>query len=65
MMDMFLAPFPIVYIFRSYLVLQEYVVMLITSLTLGIFLTARLLKQGNRYHKVRKLFLNSTTYTQS
>ena len=29
------------------------------------FLTAKLLKQGFRYHKIRKAFLNSTTDTQS
>ena len=40
----------------SYFALQRYVEMLITSLTIGLFLTARLLKQGNRCHKVRKLF---------
>ena len=30
----------------------------------NLFLTAKLLKQGNRYHKLEKHFLNSTTYTQ-
>ena len=29
------------------------------------FLTAKLLKQGYKYHKIRKAFLNSTTDTQS
>ena len=29
------------------------------------FLTAKLLKQGYRYHKIRKAFSNSTTDTQS
>ena len=30
----------------------------------NLFLTAKLLKQGYRYHKIRKTFLNSTTDTQ-
>ena len=31
----------------------------------NLFLTEKLLKQGYRYHKIRKAFLNSTTDTQS
>ena len=31
----------------------------------NLFLTAKLLKQGYRYHKIRNHFLNSTTVTQS
>ena len=31
----------------------------------NLFLTAKLLKRGYRYHKIRKAFLNSTTDTQS
>ena len=31
----------------------------------NLFLTAKILKQGFRYHKIRKHFLNSTTDTQS
>ena len=31
----------------------------------NLFLTAKLLKQGYRYHKIRKAFSNSTTDTQS
>ena len=31
----------------------------------NLFLTAKLLKQGYRYYKIRKHFLNSTTDTQS
>ena len=31
----------------------------------NLFLTAKLLKQGYRYHKFEKYFLNSTTDTQS
>ena len=55
-MEMFLAPLPIVYIFLSLFVLQEYVLMLMTSSTESNFLTAKLLKQGYRYHKFRKAF---------
>ena len=31
----------------------------------NLFLTAKLIKQGYRYHKFEKHFLNSTTDTQS
>ena len=31
----------------------------------NLFLTAKLLKQGYKYHKIRKHFLNSTTHIQS
>ena len=31
----------------------------------NLFLTAKLLKQGYRYHKIEKHFLNSTTDSQS
>ena len=31
----------------------------------NLFLTTKLLKQGYRYHKIRKNFLNSTTDTPS
>ena len=55
-MEMFLAPLPIVYIFLSLFVLQEYVLMLTTSSTETNFLTDKLLKQGYRYHKIRKAF---------
>ena len=50
-------PHPMVYIFRSLFVLRAYV--------LNEFLTAKLLKQGNRYHKIRKALLNSTTHTHT
>ena len=63
-MEMFLAPLPMVYIFLSLFVLLECVLMLMTS-TAETFLTAKLFKQGYRYHKIRKAFLNSTTDTQS
>ena len=39
-----------VYIFRSLFVLREYVLMLVTSTK-----DAKLLKQGYRYNKIRKL----------
>ena len=55
-MKMFLSPIPMVYIFLSYLVLLECVLMLMTSTTKNLFLTAKLLKQGYRHHKIRKAF---------
>ena len=56
-MVMFLAPLPMVYIFLSSFVLQERVLMLMTSTTdRNLFLTAKLLKQGYRNHKIRKAF---------
>ena len=55
-MEMFLALLPTVYIFLSLFVLLEYVLMLMTSTTETYFLTAKLLKQGYRYHKIRKAF---------
>ena len=54
-MEMFLALLPMVYIFLSLFVLLEYVLMLMTSTT-ETYLTAKLLKQGYRYHKIRKAF---------
>ena len=57
-MDMFLAPFLMVYIFHSLIVLGEYGLMLINNINL--VLTAKLSKQGYRYHKNRKAF--STFY---
>ena len=54
-MEIFLASLPMVYIFLSLFVLQECVLMLMTSTT-EIFLTAKLLLQGYRYHKIRKAF---------
>ena len=46
---------PMVYIFLILFVLQESVLMLMTSTT-EIILTAKLLKQGYRYHIIRKAF---------
>ena len=51
-MEMFLAPFPMVFIFCNLFVLRKYFLMLVTSTTEPI-LTAKLLKQGYRYHKIR------------
>ena len=48
-MEMFFAPLPMVHIFLSSSVLLECDLMLI-------LLTAKLLKQGYRYHKIRKAF---------
>ena len=49
---MFLAHLPIVCI----IVLREYDLMLMISTTETYFLTAKLLKQGYQYHKIRKAF---------
>ena len=59
LMEMFLAPLPMVYIFLSLFILQECVLMLMTSTTECI-LIAMLLKQGYRYRKIRTAF--STFY---
>ena len=55
-MEMFLARLPMVYIFLSLFVLLECALMLMTSTTETYFLTAKLLKQGYRYHQIRKAF---------
>ena len=55
-MEMFLALLPMVCIFPSLFVLLECVLMLMTSTTETYFLTAKLLEQGYRYHKIRKAF---------
>ena len=47
-MEMFPTPLPMAYIFLSLFVLQECVLMLMTSTT------AKLLKQGYRYQKIQK-----------
>ena len=57
-MEMFLALLPMVYIFLNLFVLLECVLMLMTSTIRNLFLTAKLLKQGYRYHKIRKEFSN-------
>ena len=61
------APLPMVYIFRILFVLQDCVLMLMTSKQKSI-LTAKLLKLGHRCYKIKKKqkhFLHSTTDTQS
>ena len=55
-MEMVLAPLPMVYIFLSLFVLLEFVLMLVTSTTKNLFLTAKLLKQGNIFYIIRKVF---------
>ena len=62
-MEIFLAPLPMVCIFRNLLVLRECVLMLMTSTTDTYFVNAKLLKQG--IIKFEKHFLNSTTNSQS
>ena len=54
-MEIFPAHLPMVYIFLSLFALQECVLMVMTSTTEP-FLTAKLLKQGLRYHKFGKVF---------
>ena len=54
MIKLVIAPLPMVYIFHNLFILQEYVQMLV-------LLNAELLKQGNRYHKIRKAFANTDT----
>ena len=49
-MEMFLAPLPMVYTFRSLFVLRDYVIAFNNR---NQVLTAKLLKQGYRYHKIR------------
>ena len=66
LIEMILAPVSMVYAFRNLFVLQEYVLMLMTSTTETHFLTSKLLKQGYQHHKLRKaFFLNFITDTQS
>ena len=54
-MEMFLALLPMVYIFLSLFVLLECSNVDYFNNT-NLFLTAKLLKQGYRYHKIRKAF---------
>ena len=65
-LEMSLAPLAMVYIILSLFVLLECVLMFDDSEfnNRNLFLTAKLLKQGYRYHKIRKAFLHSTTDTQ-
>ena len=50
-MGMFLAPIPMEYTFRNLFILQEY-----DFNNRNKFMTSYLLKQGYRYHKLRKAF---------
>ena len=56
-MEMFLAPIPMVYTFRSLFVLLGCVLMLVTA-TKETDLTAKVLKHWYRYHKICKAFSN-------
>ena len=55
-MVMFLVRHPMVFIFLILFDLLEFQVMLMTLITRNKVLTAKLLRQGYRYHKVRKAF---------
>ena len=54
-MAMFLVRHPMVFIFLNLFDLHECLVMLMTN-TRSKVLTAKLLRQGYRYHKIRKAF---------
>ena len=55
LMEMFLAPLPMVYTFLSLFVLLSRVCSNVDNFNKrNLFLTAKLLKQGYRYHKIRK-----------
>ena len=56
LMEMFLAPLPMVYLFRNLFVLQKCVLMLMALTIETHFLISKLLKQGYRYHKLHKAF---------
>ena len=60
-----LALLPMVYIFLSLFVFARVCSNVDDFNNRNLFLTAKLLKQGYSYHKIRKAFLNSTTDTQS
>ena len=56
-MVMFLFRHPMVFIFLNLFDLLEYPVMLMTLiLVIRFFLTAKLLRQGYKYHKIHKAF---------
>ena len=56
-MEMFLAHLPMVYIFLSLSVLSECVLNVDYFNNRNLFLTAKLLKEGYRNHKIRKAFV--------
>ena len=64
-MEMFLAPLPMMYAFRNLLVLQQYVLMLMTSKIEQIFNFYVTKNQGYRDHKQIKFFRNFITDIQS
>ena len=57
-METFLSPFPMVYIFFSN-IRFAIVCSKIDGFNRNLFLTAKLLKQGYRYHKIREAFSKS------
>ena len=63
-MEMYLAPLPMEYLFLSLFVLQECVLMLMTSTTETYFLLLSYLNKVIDIIKFEKHLLNSTTDTQ-
>ena len=63
MMEKFLGPFPMEYIFRNLFVLREFALMLMASTTETYF-DCLIIKKGYRYHTIQKAFSKSTTDTQ-
>ena len=55
-MEMFIAPLPMVYIFRNLFVFASVYSNVSDFNNRNQFLTSELLKQVNRYHKIRKAF---------
>ena len=58
---MFLAPLPMVYIFSQLIRFARVCSNVDDFNGRNLFLSAKFLKQGYRYHKIRKTFSNSTT----
>ena len=56
LMEMFLTLLPMLYTFCYVFVLQKYVQISMTSTTETHYFTSKLIKQGYRYHKLRKAF---------
>ena len=56
LMEMFLAPLPMVYTFSNLFVLQEHVLIMMTSTIETIVLTSKHLRQRVRYHTLCKDF---------
>ena len=55
-MEVFLSPLPMVYIFRSLFIFASECSNVDDFNNRNLFLTAKLLKHGYRYHKIRKAF---------